>query len=106
MAARTKTQPSKTRPRSNDTLHLVGGGCRHDLLNHFTANALQRPVVTGPVEATAIGNLICQGMAVGAVCDLAEARALVRAAGDTRTYTPTDAPAWEAAFRRYLSLTG
>jgi rhamnulokinase len=89
---------------SIQTLHLVGGGTRNRLLNQFTADAVQRCVVTGPVEATAIGNLIGQALAVGDLPDLAAARALVRDSFSTETFTPLQAAAWDEAYRRYRSL--
>jgi len=87
-----------------DILHLVGGGSKDDVLNQFTANAIQCPVVTGPVEATAIGNIIGQGLAVGAIRDLVEARAIVRNSTCLGKYLPEDVAAWEEAYTRYRSL--
>ncbi len=52
-------------PRPIETLHVIGGGSRNDLLNQFTANAIGIPVVAGPSEATAIGNVMIQAMAAG-----------------------------------------
>jgi rhamnulokinase len=60
------------------TLHIVGGGTQNRLLNQFAANATGRPVITGPVEATAIGNILLQMLALGQIGSLAEGRALVR----------------------------
>ena len=89
-----------------EVLHLVGGGSQNEVLNQFAANAIQRPVVTGPVEATAIGNIICQAMATGEIASLDEARAVVRASFETKEYAPEDGPAWEAAYTRYRELVG
>ncbi len=91
--------------RSVDLLHLVGGGSRNEVLNQFAANATGRPVITGPVEATAIGNIVCQAMATGELKDLAQARALVRRSFETRRYTPRQTAAWTEAYHRYRSLT-
>ena len=85
-------------------LHLVGGGSQDKLLNQFTADAIKRPIITGPVEATAIGNLICQAMAVGDVRNLAEARQVVRQSFTTDEYKPQDSAAWDEAYRRYRGL--
>ena len=60
-------------------IHIVGGGSQSQLLNQFTADACQRPVITGPVEATAMGNLLTQVKADGELTSLAEMRAVVRA---------------------------
>ena len=64
--------------RHLEPLHIVGGGTQNRLLSQFTADATGREVLTGPTEATAIGNLVVQLMATGALGSLAEARALVR----------------------------
>lgn len=85
-------------------LHIVGGGSRNRLLNQFAANALQVPIVTGPVEATALGNILVQATAMGDLPSLAAAREVVRASFDLETVRPDDAPAWEAANRRFETL--
>ncbi len=75
--------------RSVTVVHLVGGGSRNDLLCQATADACGLPVVAGPVEATALGNLLVQARAHGMVSgDLETLRALVRATGDLRRYEP------------------
>jgi rhamnulokinase len=89
-----------------DVLQLVGGGSKDAILNQFTANAIQRPVVTGPVEATAIGNLVCQAMAAGVISDLGAARDVVRNSFETGEYSPQDPEDWQAAYARYRSLLG
>ena len=85
-------------------LHLVGGGSQDKLLNQFTADAIRRPVIAGPVEATAIGNLICQAMATGDIPNLTKAREVVRNSFETKTYEPQDSAAWDAAYARYRPL--
>ncbi len=92
--------------RKIEILHLVGGGSKNELLNQFTANALKRPVITGPVEATAIGNIISQAIALGEIKDLAEARALIRKAFEMHEYQPRETTAWDAAYTRYCALSG
>jgi len=87
-----------------EVLHLVGGGSKDELLNQFAANALQRRVVTGPVEATALGNVVCQAMAVGEVRGLDEARAIIRSSVETGEHSPQDAAPWGAAYERYRKL--
>jgi len=72
-----------------DTVHIVGGGARNSLLCQLTADACGLPVVAGPVEATALGNVLVQARALGAVDgDLAALRALVRATQPTTRYEP------------------
>jgi rhamnulokinase len=75
--------------RTIDTVHLVGGGAQNELLCQLTADAVGVPVVAGPVEATAIGNLAVQARTVGIVPgDRWDLRALIRRTQDTRTYRP------------------
>ena len=85
--------------RTLRTLRIVGGGCQDALLNQLAANATGRRVITGPVEATAIGNLVVQMLAMGDIKDLAEGRAIVRGSfeGEVTEYEPRDADAWASA---------
>jgi rhamnulokinase len=71
-------------------LHVVGGGSRNRLLNQFAADATGRPVVAGPVEATAIGNILLQMLATGALSSLAEGREIVRRSFPVEVYAPQD----------------
>lgn len=72
-----------------DTIHVVGGGSQNDLLCRLTARACGLPVVAGPVEATAIGNVVVQARAHGALeGDLAALRAVIAASVDLRRYEP------------------
>jgi sugar (pentulose or hexulose) kinase len=89
--------------RSVSVVHVVGGGSRNDLLCQLTADACGLPVIAGPAEATALGNLLVQARALGAAPgDLAGMRALIRSAVSLRRYEPSgDARAWAAAARRY-----
>lgn len=86
------------------TLHIFGGGSQNKLLNQFAADATGRTVVAGPVEATAIGNVLVQAIALGHLSDLAEARALVRRSFALETYEPRDTAIWDQAYDRYLAL--
>jgi len=90
--------------RRLEPIHIVGGGSQNSLLNQFTANATGRLVVAGPAEATAIGNLIAQMMALGCVASLEEGRQVVRNSFETVTYEPTDQAIWEQAYARLLAL--
>lgn len=83
---------------------IVGGGSRNTLLNQFTADACQREVVAGPVEATALGNLVIQAMATGHLANLGEGREAVAASVTQRSHEPRDAAAWEAAYARFRTL--
>jgi rhamnulokinase len=90
--------------RQIKTIHIVGGGTQNELLNQMTADACNREVIAGPVEATAIGNLLVQALATGAVKNLAEARAIVSASFLVKRYTPRDVRAWDLAYERYGEL--
>lgn len=87
-----------------DELVIVGGGARNGLLNQLTANALKRPVVAGPSEATAIGNLLVQLHALGEARGSSEMREIVRASFPVTRCDPQDAPAWDDAYGRFLRL--
>ncbi len=90
--------------RRLEPIHIVGGGTQNTLLCQFTADATGRRVVTGPVEATAMGNIMAQAMALGYVGSLAEARQVVRNSVQLATYEPCGAPGWDEAYRRLLDI--
>jgi rhamnulokinase len=85
-------------------LHVVGGGTRNDVLLQFTADAIGRPVWSGPTEATAIGNLLGQLMAAGRIASVREGRALVRESFPIRTFEPHAREGWDEAFGRFQAL--
>ena len=86
-------------------VHVVGGGSRNDLLNRLTAEACGVPVVAGPVEATALGNVLIQVRAAGAVGSLAEIREVVRRSEDARRFDPTGDGRWGDTRERLKGLT-
>ena len=78
--------------RSIEVIHVVGGGSRNELLCRLTADATGLPVVAGPVEATAIGNILVQARAIGQVeGGLGELRAIVRASEPLQRFEPSTA---------------
>jgi rhamnulokinase len=80
---------SRLSGQSVEVIHLVGGGARNSLLCQLTADACELPVIAGPVEATALGNVLVQARARGLIGgDLESLRALVRSTQDIRRYTP------------------
>jgi rhamnulokinase len=87
-----------------EVIHVVGGGSRSAILNQFTADACQRPVITGPVEATAMGNLLVQVRASGELSSLAEMREVIRKSSDVATCRPGKPAAWEDASARFANL--
>lgn len=88
-----------------DGLHMVGGGINNRLLCQMTANAIQRPVWAGPVEGSAIGNMIMQFRAHGAFASLLEAREAIGRSFPYETYLPQDAEQWQNAFARFKEIT-
>ncbi len=87
-----------------DPIHIIGGGTKNRLLNQFTADCTGHAVVTGPVEATAIGNLLMQAIALGQLGSLAEAREVVRKSFNVETFQPGSRAGWDAAYQRLLQL--
>ena len=86
------------------TLHIVGGGSKNALLNQMTADAINRTVIAGPVEATAIGNVLLQALALGHLTSHAELRRIVRASFPVETYKPRTADRWSGAHGRFAKL--
>jgi rhamnulokinase len=89
-----------------DTIHIVGGGTQNKLLSQFTADATQRRVITGPVEATATGNLLIQAVALGKIASLEEAREVVRRSFDVIEFEPdtSTCQAWDDAYAKLDEL--
>ncbi|MFQ3567548.1 MAG: rhamnulokinase family protein [Aggregatilineales bacterium] len=85
-----------------DRLHIVGGGSQNWLLNQLTADCIGRPVIAGPVEATAIGNIVVQAVAAGHLPDLAAARAVIGRSFETKRFEPRADAAWEAQYSAFL----
>jgi rhamnulokinase len=86
-------------------VHIVGGGSRNQLLNQLTANATQLTVLAGPPEATAIGNILIQAVALGQMDSLVDLRRVVRRSFPVTTYTAHGAPTWQKAYERFRKLT-
>ena len=86
------------------TIRVVGGGSQNQMLCQHTADACQRPVVTGPVEATALGNVMIQAIATGHLPDIAAGRSAIAASIAQRTFQPGAAADWQAAFARFERL--
>lgn len=88
--------------RRLDTIHIVGGGCQNTLLCQLTADACNRTVRAGPVEATAIGNVLTQFLGLGLIKTLDEGRAIVRRSFEVITYEPRHPEHWHEPYRRFL----
>lgn len=90
-----------------EKLHVIGGGSKNALLNQFTADSIGIPVVAGPAEATAIGNIMMQAWAAGRVGSLAEMRRLIGRCIPTETFLPGDTRAWNLAYEKFKArITG
>ena len=83
-----------------DILHIVGGGIQNELLCQFTADALDKKVITGPIEATASGNIIMQAIATGQITTLAEARRIIRNSFELKEYQPQDTSLWQEQYEK------
>jgi rhamnulokinase len=92
--------------RRLDVVHVVGGGARNQLLCRLTADLLGREVLAGPVEATALGNVLVQAMALGELSDLAQLRVLAARAAAPERYEPGDAALAQETYDRFLEVTG
>ena len=89
---------------SIELVHIVGGGTQNKLLCQMTADACQRTVIAGPMEATATGNLLVQLIANGAVSSVAEARQIVTNSFAVETYIPDTSYDWSEAAERFASI--
>ena len=87
-----------------ERLNIVGGGSKNTLLNQFAANALQIPVIAGPAECTALGNILVQAIALGHLPSLAAAREVVRNSFEVITVKPQEGAQWDGAFGRFEKL--
>jgi rhamnulokinase len=87
-----------------DVLHIVGGGSRNQVLNQCVADATGVPVVAGPSEATAAGNVLVQAIGAGLLTGLPEARQVVRASFDLAVFEPKSREGWDEAYARFRNL--
>jgi len=84
-----------------DVLHIVGGGIQNELLCQFTADAIGRKVVTGPIEATASGNILMQAKAAGQFKSIDGAREVIRNSFELKEYQPQDTDLWEKQYKKF-----
>ncbi len=85
-------------------LHIVGGGTQNQLLNQMTANATGLPVITGPIEATVIGNALVQLIALSEIADLNQGRQIVAGMSELKRYDPQDGAVWDEVYGRYQEI--
>ncbi len=87
-----------------EVIHIIGGGSRNGLLCQLTADATGKPVIAGPVEATALGNALVQAISLGYIDSLAEGRRLVAKSFPMQTYQPRRVNGWDEAYARFTRL--
>ena len=88
-----------------EKLHVIGGGSKNALLNQWTASSIGIPVVAGPSEATAIGNVMIQAKAAGCVDSLQEMRQIIRESVQLDEFLPQNAEIWAEAYQKFLAVT-
>ncbi len=88
-----------------DRLHVIGGGCRNAYLMQMTADSIGLPVLAGPVEGTAFGNIMLQAKAAGLVGDRFEMRKIIAGTIEMKEYQPHDSAPWDDAYDKFLKVT-
>lgn len=97
------SQISENTGKNFDVLHLLGGGTKDGFLCQMTANSLGIPVIAGPTEATALGNILLQLIALGDIKDIDEGRALIRQQESVKEYLPADTDEWKKAYKNFCT---
>ena len=87
-----------------EKLHVIGGGTHNHYLMQMAADSIGIPVITGPVEGTAIGNIMLQAKAAGLVSDMFQMRGIIADSIETRTYLPQETAVWEEPYQRFLAM--
>jgi len=87
-----------------EVIHIIGGGANNHFLNQLTADATGMPVIAGPTEATAIGNILIQAKALGYVGSLSEIRRIIANSFDLVHFVPSDELDWDEAYNKYLRI--
>ena len=94
----------KVSNRPINTIHIIGGGSQNELLCQMTANATNCLVVSGPVEATAVGNALVQWWSIGEINSIKEGREIVSHSFDLHYYEPTNHQQWDEYYSKFLDL--
>ncbi len=97
-------QLAEINPSKMKKIHIIGGGCKNELLCRMTASACKLPVIAGPAEATAAGNLLVQAFAGGKLSSLGEIPKVVAASFAPKRYEPGNADEWDEAYERFVEL--
>lgn len=90
--------------RDYPVIHVIGGGTKDGLLCQMTANSCDRTVKAGPIEATVMGNVAVQLMSDGSVKDIGQARKIVAASSELKTFEPADTDKWAQAYENFLKV--
>lgn len=85
-------------------IHIIGGGSHNELLCQFAANATGLPVISGPAEGTALGNIMVQAMAQGELSSLSEIREVIRRSFEFKEFLPENVAEWDANYGRFLEI--
>lgn len=104
----TLDQLREVSPKPIEKLYIIGGGVQNELLCQFTANACRIPVITGPAEGTALGNIMVQTMALGLLTSLEQIREIVNTSFPSKQFEPRDTEKWEegyASFKKYVNYS-
>ena len=96
----------RLRGRPIQQLYVLGGGTRQRFLCQLSADVCGIPIIAGPVEATALGNILVQGVSLGTIADLTTGRGLIRDQYRRTVYQPRPMPGLDAAWNRYLTIKG
>lgn len=97
-------QISENTGKDFDVLHLLGGGTKDSFICQMTANSLGIPVVAGPTEATALGNIILQLIALGDIKNIDEGRVFIKEQESVKKYSPTEIENWKNAYEKFLTV--
>ncbi|MCD6408088.1 rhamnulokinase [bacterium] len=87
-----------------EVIHIVGGGSQNYLLSQFAASSTKKVVITGPVEATAIGNILIQSLSKGMISDISQLREIVRNSFPLVVYQPQNTSLWDENYEKYKKL--
>ena len=91
-------------PKPVDILHIVGGVSQNEMLNKFSADATGIPVIAGPVEATAAGNIMIQAIAQGEISGIEDGKRLIKESFTLKRYEPQDVEKWDKYYQKVKQL--
>jgi rhamnulokinase/L-fuculokinase len=98
------TQISECTGKSFDVLHLMGGGTKDGFLCELASQSLGIPVIAGPIEATALGNIVLQLIALGEIESISEGRRIIAENEKVTTFNEKHTPEWDEAYERFCKI--